>query len=157
MEVSKGKGSLELAETSLHLIGFVLFVTHWCFNGIICNKCRCPGDFTRAELCFSTLQARGLTSCYWKVWLQDYSVETALAVIIDGTASLKIDTQHLNVNLRVGSIYQFIGELVIQPDNEGILKARVARNVDGIDLNLYHQSLKLLKEFISDQMSNHAP
>ncbi|GMP56975.1 hypothetical protein CsSME_00021252 [Camellia sinensis var. sinensis] len=50
--------------------------------------------------------------------LQDYSVETALAVIIDGTASLKIDTQHLNVNLRVGSIYQFIGELVIQPDNE---------------------------------------
>ncbi|KAL7220752.1 hypothetical protein ACSBR2_013608 [Camellia fascicularis] len=50
--------------------------------------------------------------------LQDYSVETALAVIIDGNASLKIDTQHLNVNLRVGSIYQFIGELIIQPNNE---------------------------------------
>ncbi|THG06890.1 hypothetical protein TEA_016612 [Camellia sinensis var. sinensis] len=89
--------------------------------------------------------------------LQDYSVETALAVIIDGNASLKIDTQHLNVNLRVGSIYQFIGELIIQPTNEAILKARVGRNVDGINLNLYHQSLKLLKEFISDQMSNHSP
>ncbi|CAL5395728.1 unnamed protein product [Camellia sinensis] len=89
--------------------------------------------------------------------LQDYSVETALAVIIDGNASLKIDTQHLNVNLRVGSIYQFIGELIIQPNNEAILKARVGRNVGGIDLNLHHQSLKLLKEFISDQMSNHTP
>ncbi|KAL7220742.1 hypothetical protein ACSBR2_013601 [Camellia fascicularis] len=89
--------------------------------------------------------------------LQDYSVETALAVIIDGNASLKIDTQHLNVNLRVGSIYQFIGELIIQPNNEAILKARVGRNVDGIDLNLYHQSLNLLKEFISDQMTNHTP
>ncbi|CAL5395735.1 unnamed protein product [Camellia sinensis] len=141
---------------SSRVIGFVFFVTHWCFNGIICNKCWCPGDFTRAKLCFSTLRARGLTSCYWKR-LQDYSVETTLVVIIDGNASLKIDTQHLNVNLQVGSIYQFIGELIIQPTNEAILKPRVGRNVDGINLNLCHQSLKLLKEFISDQMSNHSP
>ncbi|XP_052206662.1 CST complex subunit TEN1 [Diospyros lotus] len=108
-----------------------------------------------------TLQELNPTSPYFKQGaslrvtgkLQEYSVETAIAVIIDGNATLKIDTQHLNLNLRNGSTYQFIGELLIQPDNEAILKARVGRNVDGMDLNLYHQSLKLLREFISDQTS----
>ncbi|XP_059647426.1 CST complex subunit TEN1 [Cornus florida] len=89
--------------------------------------------------------------------LQDYSIETAIAVIVDESANLKIDTQHLSLNLRVGSIYQFIGELLIQPNNETILKARVGRNVDGMDLNLYRQSLRLLREFQADQTSSQAP
>uniref|UniRef100_A0A5B7AEV1 CST complex subunit TEN1 n=1 Tax=Davidia involucrata TaxID=16924 RepID=A0A5B7AEV1_DAVIN len=89
--------------------------------------------------------------------LQDYSVEIAVAVIVDRSATLKIDTQHLSLNLRVGSIYQFIGELQIQPNNEVILKARVGRNVDGIDLNLYRQSLQLLREFQADQISSQTP
>ncbi|KAI3440477.1 uncharacterized protein J3R85_003552 [Psidium guajava] len=80
--------------------------------------------------------------------LQEYSVETAVAVIVDGDASLKIDTQHLrDLSFRAGSIYQFIGELRIQPDNEAVLRARVGRNVDGLDLNLYHQSLQLVRQF----------
>ncbi|KAL6990017.1 hypothetical protein U1Q18_015769 [Sarracenia purpurea var. burkii] len=54
--------------------------------------------------------------------LQDYSIEPAVALIIDGNATLKIDTKHLNINLQVGSIYQFIGELLIQPSNE-VLKS----------------------------------
>ncbi|KAJ9536958.1 hypothetical protein OSB04_029691 [Centaurea solstitialis] len=86
--------------------------------------------------------------------LQEYNVETAIAVIADGGATLLVDTQHLRLNLREGSIYQFIGELSIQPNNEGLLKARVGRNVDGIDLNLYHQSLKLIRQFQSDQISH---
>ncbi|GAB4851333.1 Telomeric pathways with STn1 [Ancistrocladus abbreviatus] len=83
--------------------------------------------------------------------LHEYSAETALAVIADGSTTLKIDTQHLSLNFRVGSIYQFIGELHIQPENEVLLKARVARNVDGMDLNLYRQSLHLLTEFQAGQ------
>ncbi|CAH9061520.1 unnamed protein product [Cuscuta epithymum] len=83
--------------------------------------------------------------------LQDYDVQTACAVVVDGNASLKIDTQHLNVNIRPGSIYQFIGELHIDPSNEAILKARVGRNVDGMDLNLYNQSLQLLRNFMDEQ------
>uniref|UniRef100_A0A0V0GYK9 Putative CST complex subunit TEN1-like n=1 Tax=Solanum chacoense TaxID=4108 RepID=A0A0V0GYK9_SOLCH len=79
--------------------------------------------------------------------LQDYDVETAVAVIVDRNASLKVDTQHLNINLRIGSIFQFIGELLLEPDNEAILKARVGRNMDGMDLNLYRQSLQLLRDF----------
>lgn len=50
--------------------------------------------------------------------LQKYDVETAIAVIVDGNASLKVDTQHLNLNLRIGSIFQFIGELLLVPDHE---------------------------------------
>ncbi|KAH7844097.1 hypothetical protein Vadar_024240 [Vaccinium darrowii] len=110
----------------------------------------------------ATLQELNSTSPHFKQGaslrvtgrLQEFSVETAVALIVDGNATLKVDTQHLNLNLRLGSIYQFIGELLIQPNNEAILKARVGRNVDGIDLNLYYQSLKLLREFISDQMSS---
>ncbi|KAJ0014853.1 hypothetical protein Pint_19702 [Pistacia integerrima] len=86
--------------------------------------------------------------------LQEYSVETAITIIADGSAILKIDTQHLrDLSFRVGSIYQFIGELHIQLDNEAILWARVGRNFDGLDLNLYHQSLQLLRQFQADHMS----
>ncbi|XP_073036336.1 CST complex subunit TEN1 [Primulina eburnea] len=86
--------------------------------------------------------------------LQEYTLETAVAVITDGNASLKVDTQHLNLNLRPGSLYQFIGELHIEPSNEAILKARVGRNVDGLDLNLYLQSMQLLREFQAAQISS---
>ncbi|PIA61260.1 hypothetical protein AQUCO_00300650v1 [Aquilegia coerulea] len=87
--------------------------------------------------------------------LQDYSVETATAVIVDGSINLKVDTQHLrDLSFRIGSIYQFIGELHIKPDNEAILQARVGRNVDGMDLNLYYQSLQLLRQFQDEQANN---
>ncbi|KAK9215642.1 hypothetical protein WN944_007647 [Citrus x changshan-huyou] len=89
--------------------------------------------------------------------LQDYAVEAAMAIIADGNAILKIDTQHLrDLSFRVGSIYQFIGELHIQADCEAILQARVGRNVDGLDLNLYRQSLQLLRQFQADRMNNTA-
>ncbi|KAL5701058.1 Telomeric pathways with STn1 [Ranunculus cassubicifolius] len=86
--------------------------------------------------------------------LQDYSVETAIAIIVDGNFNLKIDTQHLrDLSFRIGSIYQFIGELIIQPDiAEAVLQARIGRNVDGIDLNLYRQSLQLLRQFQAETM-----
>ncbi|KAG4176841.1 hypothetical protein ERO13_A11G270600v2 [Gossypium hirsutum] len=69
--------------------------------------------------------------------LQEYSVETAIAVIADQGATLKVDTQHLReLSFRIGSIFQFIGELNILPNNEAILQARTGRNVDG---KLAHQ------------------
>lgn len=46
-------------------------------------------------------------------------METAIAVIADGNAILKIDTQHLrDLHFRVGSMYQFIGELSIRVNEE---------------------------------------
>lgn len=119
--------------------------------------------------------------------LQEFSVETAIATVVDGNDSLKIDTKNLReLSIRVGSMYQFIGELLIQPDNEvsckykstkhmevtahesysnvnssgvivifqAVLQARVGRNVDGIDINLYHQSLQLLRQFQANHLKN---
>lgn len=79
--------------------------------------------------------------------LQSYDVDSATAVIQDGSVSLKVDTQHLrDVSLRLNSTYQFIGELQIHQDNEAILQARIGRNVDGLDLNLYQQSLLIRRQ-----------
>ena len=41
-----------------------------------------------------------------------------MAVIADGNATLKIDTQHLKLSYRVDSIYQFIGELYFEVENQ---------------------------------------
>lgn len=62
---------------------------------------------------------------HFKIWigfvffrLQDYNVETAIAIINDGGATLQVDTQHLKINFRISSIYQFIGELHIDSPDE---------------------------------------
>ncbi|KMZ71223.1 hypothetical protein ZOSMA_185G00420 [Zostera marina] len=84
--------------------------------------------------------------------LRTYDVESAIAVIIDNNVTLQIDTQNLrDVNFHVGSIYQFIGELHIHYDNNMLLQARIGRNVNGVDLKLYFQSLKLLQQFESQR------
>lgn len=89
--------------------------------------------------------------------LHEYSLETGLATVIDGNDILKVSTEHLkDLKFQVGSVYQFIGELLIRTDDEGVLQARVGRNVDGIDLNLYHQSLLLLKQFQANHLNNSA-
>ncbi|EOA35856.1 hypothetical protein CARUB_v10021142mg [Capsella rubella] len=85
--------------------------------------------------------------------LSVYSVVTGIGVIEDGGRSLKINAQNLrDVSFRVGSIYQFIGEIHIeQPNNEVILKARTGRNVDGIDMNLYRKTIELLRQFLKEE------
>jgi CRISPR/Cas system CMR-associated protein Cmr3 (group 5 of RAMP superfamily) len=46
-------------------------------------------------------------------------VDSATAVIQDGSVSLKVDTQHLrDISFRMNSAYQFIGELQIREDND---------------------------------------
>ncbi|KAI4349928.1 hypothetical protein L6164_010469 [Bauhinia variegata] len=85
--------------------------------------------------------------------LREYSAEAAIATVADGNAVLKVNVEHLrDLTFQVGSVYQFIGELLIQPNNQGILQARVGRNVDGIDLNLYYQSFLLLRQFQADHL-----
>ncbi|KAM0846833.1 hypothetical protein ACQ4PT_055363 [Festuca glaucescens] len=79
--------------------------------------------------------------------LHSYDVDSAVAVIQDGSARLKVDTQHLrDISFRSSSTYQFIGELLIQPNSDATLQARVGRNVDGLDLNLYQQSLIIRRQ-----------
>uniref|UniRef100_A0ACD5UNK3 Uncharacterized protein n=1 Tax=Avena sativa TaxID=4498 RepID=A0ACD5UNK3_AVESA len=87
--------------------------------------------------------------------LQSYDVDSAFAVIRDGSASLKVDTQHLrDISFRSNSTYQFIGELLIRPNSDAILQARVGRNVDGLDLNLYQQSLIIRRQHEAKLLSS---
>ncbi|URE16802.1 hypothetical protein MUK42_11747 [Musa troglodytarum] len=87
--------------------------------------------------------------------LQEYSVDTAIAVITEADVSFKIDTQHLrDLTFRIGSYYQFIGELLVFPEDSAILQARVGRNVDGLDINLYHRSLQLRRQFEVELMNS---
>uniref|UniRef100_A0A0E0LHD5 Uncharacterized protein n=1 Tax=Oryza punctata TaxID=4537 RepID=A0A0E0LHD5_ORYPU len=86
-----------------------------------------------------------------------YDLNSAIAVIQDGGASLKVDTQNLrDISFRTNSTYQFIGELLIKPDNDVVLQARVGRNVDGIDLNLYQQSLLIRRQYEAQLRSRRA-
>ncbi|KAJ3693922.1 hypothetical protein LUZ60_009402 [Juncus effusus] len=79
--------------------------------------------------------------------LESYEIETGIVVISDGGIKLKIDMQHLrDFNFRTGSLYQFIGELKFGTEHDAMLEARVARNVDGRDLNLYEQSLQFCRK-----------
>ncbi|XP_024625686.1 CST complex subunit TEN1 isoform X2 [Medicago truncatula] len=57
--------------------------------------------------------------------LHEYSSETGLATVIDGNDILKVSTEHLkDLKFQVGSVYQFIGELLIRTDNEkGVVHA----------------------------------
>jgi hypothetical protein len=115
--------------------------------------------------------------------LHSYDVDSAVAVIQDGSAKLKVDTQHLrDISFRCSSTYQFIGELLIQPNSDviispspaffnqsvlyhwndaisiyleqAILQARVGRNVDGLDLNLYQQSLFIRRQHEAKLLSS---
>ncbi|KAM0827027.1 hypothetical protein ACQ4PT_068449 [Festuca glaucescens] len=87
--------------------------------------------------------------------LHSYDVDSAVAVIQDGSAKLKVDTQHLrDISFRCSSTYQFIGELLIQQNSDAILQARVGRNVDGLDLNLYQQSLIIRRQHEAKLLSS---
>ncbi|CAN6205869.1 unnamed protein product [Urochloa humidicola] len=80
--------------------------------------------------------------------LQSYDVDSAIALIQDGSMILKIDTKNLrDVSFCTNSVYQFIGELLIRVDNEAILQARIGRNVDGLDLSLFQQSMFIRRQY----------
>ncbi|KAL8142840.1 hypothetical protein V2J09_015872 [Rumex salicifolius] len=100
------------------------------------DRCRCSGLRTGSlvmleELIPSSPFFRHGTSLRVTGKLEKYDVRAASAIIVDGSSTLTIDTEHLTINFRIGSVYQFIGELDILPDDDqAILRARVGRNVD---------------------------
>ncbi|KAL2623281.1 hypothetical protein R1flu_003486 [Riccia fluitans] len=83
--------------------------------------------------------------------LESLTIETGIAIISHGGARLRVDIQHLrDVSLRKGSLFQFIGELIQDPSCtclQLMLQARVARNVDGLNMDLYEKTLQLRRQF----------
>ena len=77
-----------------------------------------------------------------------------VVIIEEGGFDLEVDVSlACECAFRVGSLYQFIGELEDQRDSEGactkrVLLARVARNVDGLDIPLYYRALEAQEECV---------
>jgi hypothetical protein len=65
---------------------------------------------------------------------------------------LAMDVSQLgeDVRLKNGSMYMVIGEIITLP-NGPCLQARVARNIDGMDLELFGQTLKLYRRFVENK------
>ena len=64
-------------------------------------------------------------------------------------ALLKVDQTALDADLSftVQGMYQFIGELSVVA-GELVLRARIARSIDGLDLALYDQALQLMRRHL---------
>ncbi|OQS01654.1 hypothetical protein ACHHYP_00526 [Achlya hypogyna] len=85
--------------------------------------------------------------------LDAYDAGAAIASISFQNAAMKVTTDQLaHVDLRIGSLYQFIGETFSQ-NGELRLRARIGRNVDGLDVQMFLDSLKLRREFIKTTMA----
>ncbi|RKO93863.1 telomere-capping, CST complex subunit-domain-containing protein [Blyttiomyces helicus] len=84
--------------------------------------------------------------------LISYDVPTNIAVIEHGGERLLVDVTLLgDFPHRLKSLLQFIGELEDHAPHAGggsvVLRARIVRNVDGLDLKLFEQSLLIRRRF----------
>ncbi|TYZ64151.1 hypothetical protein PybrP1_004444 [[Pythium] brassicae (nom. inval.)] len=88
--------------------------------------------------------------------LEAFDAGRALAQLSFQGAALTVDTRVLATDglaLRVGSMYQFLGETHVTHSTPGAsdvrLVARVARNVDSLDVNLFLEALALRRQFLA--------
>ena len=87
--------------------------------------------------------------------LKEFNPHTNRATIEHKSSTLEVDTVFLeDTSFKQNSLYQFIGKIpfphcsfaIGEIERNGfdfVLKARVVRNVDGMDVNLYEKALKL--------------
>lgn len=98
--------------------------------------------------------------------MDEYDAPAARAKVTFERASLWVDVSKVSGAdaHRVGSTYQYIGEVDSSgvgagpgrgPGGEVVLRARVARCVDGLDVGLYHLSLHERKLFLQPPRPGH--
>ncbi|DAZ92585.1 TPA: hypothetical protein N0F65_012815 [Lagenidium giganteum] len=83
--------------------------------------------------------------------LEQYDATRELAKVAFQGASMAVETRLLantHVELRIGSMYQFLGDTRVQAGSV-CLSARVVRNVDNLDIDLYLQALELRRKFLA--------
>eukprot|EP00118_Oscarella_pearsei_P011235 m.73904 g.73904 ORF g.73904 m.73904 type:complete len:136 (+) comp35861_c0_seq2:657-1064(+) len=84
--------------------------------------------------------------------LQRYDVAASVAVLTMDNYSLQVDTKLLEpCPFRVNSLYQVIGEIESRSGETGkvgdiVLKARVYRQLDGLDTKLYYGCLQARRQ-----------
>ncbi|TDH66182.1 hypothetical protein CCR75_004900 [Bremia lactucae] len=86
--------------------------------------------------------------------LDSYDAQQRVARVSFQGVSMTVETQQLvlkNLQLRLGSMYQFLGETHAVKKGGQVdvrLVARVARNVDNLDIDLFLETLALRREFL---------
>ncbi|KAI9503774.1 hypothetical protein GGI25_003842 [Coemansia spiralis] len=94
--------------------------------------------------------------------LHSYNPTTDRASLADGQYAVLIDTRLLGVmQYHIGQTYQFIGVVASAPNEAApelfddarcslsiVLQARVAREVDGLDMAVYRKSVAALRRFL---------
>jgi CST complex subunit TEN1 len=84
--------------------------------------------------------------------LKSYDAQKNRAIIEYKDFQLKIDTSLLDVfQHKMNALFQLIGEIECDAKssggNEVLLKSRVIRCVEGLDLDLWEQALELRRKF----------
>ncbi|KUF75670.1 hypothetical protein AM587_10002272 [Phytophthora nicotianae] len=87
--------------------------------------------------------------------LDTYDAQRKVAWISFQDVSMTVETQRLaleNLRLQIGSMYQFLGETYTSNQGgqtEVRLVARVARNVDSLEIDLFLETLALRRQFLA--------
>mmetsp|Transcript_49890 Transcript_49890/g.125396 ORF Transcript_49890/g.125396 Transcript_49890/m.125396 type:complete len:121 (-) Transcript_49890:238-600(-) len=80
-------------------------------------------------------------------YLKEFKPAENLAVIGHKEHQLNIDIEDFDLPYRLDSLLQFIGELRSSPAGL-ILKPRVVRLVDGMDIDLYQSCVGMMRDFL---------
>lgn len=86
-----------------------------------------------------------------------YDAQRKKAQITFQDVSMTVETQRLaleNLRLQVGSMYQFLGETYVSDQGgktDVRLVARVARNVDSLDIDLFLETLAIRRQFLASR------
>jgi len=89
--------------------------------------------------------------------LKEYDLQTNTALLEHNNWYIKVDTTFLeNFPCKINSLFQFIGEIInkeisttyqMNEVNNVAIKARVGRNIDGMDVSLYEKALAIRRNF----------
>ncbi|KAG2787440.1 hypothetical protein JG687_00008044 [Phytophthora cactorum] len=89
--------------------------------------------------------------------LEAYDAQRKVARISFQDVSMTVETQRLaleNLRMQLGSMYQFLGETYASNQGgqtEARLVARVARNVDSLDIDLFLETLAMRRQFLASR------
>ncbi|RLN47511.1 hypothetical protein BBJ29_000625 [Phytophthora kernoviae] len=89
--------------------------------------------------------------------LDAYDAQRRTAIVSFQNASMVVETQRMaldNLRLQIGSMFQFLGETYSLNKNgqtEIRLVARVGRNVDSLDIDLFLETLAMRRQFLESQ------
>ncbi|CAI5727068.1 unnamed protein product [Hyaloperonospora brassicae] len=86
--------------------------------------------------------------------LELYDAQQKVATLSFQNVSMTVETQRLSLEhlrLQLGAMYQFLGETYTktEPTTEVRLVARVARNVDSLDMDLFLAALAMRRQFLA--------